>query len=110
MKPYPVKLLLAAWAVDVGSSFVPNSLTSRRYVEQQHSSTNVVPLWSSNSSESILGDDAINFAYEQWRAKFGRGDFDPVRFENFVINYKLLMSANIQAKDSALAEGRAPPE
>ena len=48
-------------------------------------------------------------AYEEWRIKFGRGGFDPIRYEYFKYNYRALMSFNASALFRARFKGRPEP-
>ena len=109
MKPYPLKALLAALAVETGSCFLPNSL-GQRAVVVDNSNRALGPLFSTNMNDAPLDSSAVLEAYEEWRKKFGKGDFDAARFPNFENNYKVLTSANIKTKEQALVEGRAPPQ
>jgi hypothetical protein len=110
MKRFPLKVLLAILAVNSSSSFVPHSL-SRAPSVGTRSIGSLQPLFSSSVDvNSLLNEDAIMSAYNEWRNKFGNGAFDPIRFRNFEINYKILTNANIKARGRALAEGRAPPQ
>ena len=49
-------------------------------------------------------------AYDDWREEFGKGDFDPVRYESFKKNFITLMQANAAASNSARLQGEAEPE
>mmetsp|Transcript_36625 Transcript_36625/g.105376 ORF Transcript_36625/g.105376 Transcript_36625/m.105376 type:complete len:631 (+) Transcript_36625:150-2042(+) len=100
MKPYPVKLLLAALAVESATCFVPNSLNHR---------SKMMPLFAANQ-DAPLDTKAVMSAYDEWRQKFGKGDFDINRFHNFENNFRVLTAANIKARDKALAAGRDPPQ
>ena len=47
--------------------------------------------------------------YENWRRKFGKGDFDPKRFEHFKINHASLMKRNEAERRAARSAGRPDP-
>ena len=59
--------------------------------------------------EFPFDDRAVRFAYDEWRIAFNKGDFDPVRFENFSKNYKALVVENLKERQKAINEGREPP-
>ena len=54
---------------------------------------------------SIPYDAAARLAYDQWRDQFGKGDFDPARYENFKANYEAIAVANVVAKKRARDAG-----
>lgn len=47
--------------------------------------------------------------YEDWRIKFGKGDFDPERYANFKTNYASLMEQNKAECDAARSQGKPDP-
>lgn len=58
---------------------------------------------------SIPYDAAARLAYDEWRTTYGKGDFDPTRYENFKNNYETITVANIVAKKKARDEGGSEP-
>jgi hypothetical protein len=116
MKAYPLKLLTVALAVDIGCSFVPSNLNPRRSIvgpAVSHTTTHrfatSLEVGSSGDATFPYDNDAIRFAYDEWRFQFGKRSFDPARFESFKANFKTLTIANLQARDKAYSEGRQPP-
>jgi hypothetical protein len=114
MKPNPLKLLTVALAVDRATSFLTNRPTHsivRARVDSvfTHFAVSDVRIDTSADSTFPYGDDAVRFAYDEWRMKFAKGAFDPVRFESFKINFKTLTTANLEARNKASAEGGDPP-
>jgi hypothetical protein len=55
-----------------------------------------------------LEDNAVRFAYDEWRLTYEKGAFDPVRFEPFKDNLTTLAMANLKARNQAFAEGKPP--
>ena len=62
------------------------------------------------SDVSIVYDSAARLAYDTWREQFGKGDFDPVRFESFKNNYNTITVANVKNKKEARESGTDAPE
>jgi len=59
---------------------------------------------------SIPYDAAARLAYDEWRKQFGKGSFDPDRYEIFKANYEAITVANVSAKKDARDTGAdAPP-
>lgn len=54
---------------------------------------------------SIPYDSAARLAYDEWRAQFNKGPFDPKRYPNFQQNYETITVANVMAKKRAREEG-----
>lgn len=103
-----------------GAFFVPSSRTTisvnhRQSMPRGASSDARSPRMSmveesvSSSDVSIPYDAAARLAYDEWRAKYGKGAFDPVRYEAFRANYETITVANIAAKKKARDEGVDPP-
>jgi hypothetical protein len=68
-------------------------------------------MYGSGTSASFPYDDnAIRFAYDEWRLIYGKGDFNSARFDNFKTNYKTLTMANIQAREKATQQGQPVPQ
>lgn len=55
----------------------------------------------SDSDVSIVYDSAARIAYDEWRAKFQKGDFDENKFVTFRENYETVAVANVVAKKIA---------
>ena len=53
------------------------------------------------SDVSIVYDSAARVAYDDWRAKFSKGDFDENKFVTFRENYEVVTVANVVAKKIA---------
>jgi hypothetical protein len=114
MKPNPLKLLTVALAVDTATSFLSNRPTNsilRAGVDSvfTHFAASDVQIGAFADSTFPYDDDAVRFAYDEWRMKFTKGAFDPVRFESFKTNFKTLTTANLEARNKASAEGRDAP-
>lgn len=114
MKLNHLTIFLVAVAFEGGHSFVPSKFSCRPFPH-----TGIIgvsearvsgPLFSSPQGDVPLDTKAIIAAYEEWRSKFGKGDFDIKRFHNFENNYRVLTAANIKARDKALAEGKPAPQ
>jgi hypothetical protein len=114
MKRYPLKLLTLALAVDSATSFLSNRPANsivRANVDSvfTHFAASDVQIGASGDSTFPYGNDAVRFAYDEWRLKFAKGAFDPVRFESFQTNFKALTTANLEARNKAFADGSGPP-
>ena len=58
---------------------------------------------------AIPYDAAARLAYDDWRGKFDKGDFDEARYQVFKNNYEAITVANVVAKKKARDEdGDAP--
>jgi hypothetical protein len=119
MKISPLAILAFVLSWDQASAFVPNTcpVTLSAAVTASHPHTATICFASafdgaSGGSQTRFpyDDDAIRFAYDEWRLIYGKGDFDRYRFENFKTNYKTLTMANIQARDKALKQGQPTPQ
>jgi hypothetical protein len=116
MNVHQISLLLAVVAlyVEVGFSFVSNHFKP----DPLHRSVGIGvsrigasgALFSTSQGDVPLDTKSIIAAYEEWRRKFRKGDFDIRRFHNFENNYRVLTAANIKARDKALADGKTPPQ
>ena len=58
---------------------------------------------------SIPYDAAARLAYDEWRKKYNKGDFDENRFQNFKANYEAITVSNVIAKKKAREEGNTDP-
>lgn len=99
-------LALVAIAADNVSAFTPNNLlrpdgrmTQRRMTVDMSTDTDV----------SIPYDAAARLAYDEWRQQFGKGDFNPVRYEQFKENYESITVSNVIAKKKAREDGDENP-
>lgn len=54
---------------------------------------------------SVPYDAAARLAYDEWRAKFGKGAFDDKRYATFKANYEMITVANVSAKKEARDKG-----
>lgn len=54
---------------------------------------------------TIPYDAAARLAYDEWRAKYKKGDFDQTRYEQFKANYEQITVANVSAKKTAREKG-----
>lgn len=64
---------------------------------------------SSTSSSYTFDEEALRFAYDEWRMIHGKGDFDRARYMAFKGNYQALTTANLEAREKAAREGRPAP-
>lgn len=58
---------------------------------------------------SIPYDSAAMLAYDEWRAQYKKGDFDPVRYEAFKSNYETITVLNVKGKKEAREAGTEAP-
>lgn len=54
-------------------------------------------------------DNAVRAAYDQWRQRFNKGDFDSVRYQNFKSNYVAVAAKNAMDLNQARQSGRPAP-
>jgi len=54
-------------------------------------------------------DAAARLAYDQWRQKYNKGDFDETRYQVFKSNYEAITVANVVAKKKAREEEAESP-
>lgn len=117
------RLALLAFLASAGeetSAFtLPCFRTNRVFASQRKNSLEVTPFI--HGRESLNGSDGDDKddqgleksrlkAYEDWRIKFGKGDFDQNRYENFKTNYITLLHHNTAEASAARSEGRPEPE
>jgi hypothetical protein len=86
---------------------------------QHNPSTAAVRFMASTDSEtstttstvdlSIPYDAAARLAYDEWRTKYDKGDFNPERYAVFQQNYEAITVANVVAKKQARDQGEAVP-
>lgn len=111
MKGFSAALLVLAvlvWDNNV-SAFTPsNLLQSSRHPNVQQRRMIVADM-ATQTDVSIEYDSAARYAYDQWRAQFGKGAFSPVRFEQFKTNYESITISNVMAKKKAREEGEENP-
>lgn len=58
---------------------------------------------------SIPYDAAARLAYDEWRAKYDKGDFDAERYAVFQQNYEAITVANVVAKKQAREQDEPVP-
>jgi hypothetical protein len=71
-------------------------------------SPSLADLSSSSSDVSIPYDAAARLAYDEWRAKFGKGAFDAIKYAKFKARYEMVTSKNMAAKKVARDTGVPP--
>lgn len=54
-----------------------------------------------SSDVTIVYDSAARLAYDEWRAKFSKGDFDDAKYETFKANYETVTVFNVVAAKNA---------
>ncbi|KAL3919457.1 MAG: hypothetical protein SGILL_003745 [Bacillariaceae sp.] len=111
---------LALVALRQALAFVPNTCPSSYYSTAVSKSPYTATTSFASTFDTSVGggsptrfpydEDAVRFAYDEWRLIYGKGSFDRYRFENFKTNYKTLTMANIQARDKALQTGTPAPQ
>jgi len=84
--------LLASQHAD---SFTPPGILvgNRNSFSPFHSST----ITEATTDVSIPYDAAAKLAYDEWREKYGKGDFDANKYEAFKQNYEVIVVANVKA-------------
>lgn len=106
MKMYYPAAVLAALVVAQVSGFMPILRTS--FERQSFPATLGMveqPATGLGSDVSIPYDAAARLAYDEWRAQFNKGAFDPKRYEKFKTNYETIAVANVVAKKRAREGG-----
>merc|ERR1712151_220899 len=58
---------------------------------------------------SIPYDSAARLAYDEWRGKYGKGDFDAKKYEFFKQNYEAVVVANVKSAKDRRDGKDAPP-
>lgn len=93
--------VLALLAATTTHAFVPHAQPRTSMVQRSMVSDEV--------DLKIPYDAAARLAYDEWRAKYNKGDFDETRYEVFKNNYEAITVANVVAKKKARDEdGDAP--
>lgn len=111
MKIYPSQflaalLLLGVLLADEATCFVPQWPSAGLRQPLPASTLGMAETTATTDSDvSIPYDAAARLAYDEWRAQFNKGDFDPKRFESFKTNYETITVANVVAKKKAREEG-----
>ena len=113
------QLAIAALCADVSSAFLASNsgITRSTGVVSYGSTEQRLPTSNAMLSSPIVAegtassndDNHLRQEYDQWRAKYGRGEFDSERFENFKTNFAMLNEANVAARERAIAAGQDPP-
>jgi len=97
------------------TSYLPASAASASstavYASASEVDADVEASASTTSSISFpFSDSQVRFAYDEWRLIYGKGDFDPDRFENFKMNHKTLTISNLKAREKSTLEGLPIPQ
>eukprot|EP00536_Pseudo-nitzschia_multiseries_P001776 jgi/Psemu1/322244/estExt_fgenesh1_pg.C_230002 len=99
------------------TAFVPNSHgANSKLVQNEIIPTSRTALFSSQdsgpSSSPVFPftDKEVRFAYDEWRLIYAKGNFDPVRFEQFKRNHRTLILSNLNAREKAARDGRPMPQ
>ena len=101
-------LALSALGVENVAAFTPQTLGQVKLrVASQKRSTSVD--MSSEVDVSVPYDAAARFAYDEWRQQFGKGEFNPSRYEAFKANYEAITVSNVIAKKQAREGGDENP-
>jgi hypothetical protein len=104
------QLAIAALAADVSSAFLSQTTRLQNQGASRHGEIQNTFFTSTAMTATLAeGTDSVASAYDKWRGKFGKGDFDPARFESFKYNFGLLTQENLDAQDKAVSEGKNPP-
>lgn len=116
MKRYSLQLFTLALTVDTTAAFVPTNIPARSVHSNRvndairnHATTSIALNSSWADGSFPVDDSAVRRAYDEWRLAYGRGAFDPFRFENFKQHFINLTKANMDARNKAFAEGRPEP-
>lgn len=103
MKFHSVTLLLILSSWDKHAlAFVPGQLRTVPTVTTQRMP---MKLMAADNDLSVPYDAAARLAYDGWRKEFSKGEFDPVRYQQFRSNYEALTAANMAAKKEAREKG-----
>ena len=92
--------ILALLAVHSSNAFLP-SQPSRTTTIRRSMATEV--------DIKVPYDAAARLAYDQWRNKYNKGDFDEERYQVFKNNYEAITVANVVAKKKAREEELESP-
>eukprot|EP00977_Amphora_coffeiformis_P004059 scaffold806_cov142-Amphora_coffeaeformis.AAC.2 len=92
--------ILALLAVHSSNAFLPS---------QPSRSTTVRRSMATEVDISVPYDAAARLAYDQWRNKYSKGDFDEARYQVFKNNYEAITVANVVAKKKAREEELESP-
>ena len=112
-----VALSLVALAAEHAAAFTPNSLNPLSVPTNCKDSIRFDLRLNANSLETGVSEEvtfpyddaAVRFAYDEWRIMFNKGEFDPIRFENFKSNFRTLTIANLKARKQAEVERKPIP-
>ena len=116
MKTFQCNIIIAALVVDTASSFIASSCAGNNRSSHKSDHPRVGLATDDNYQATSTGaefpsdESAIQSAYEEWRLLYGKGAFDPVRYENFKNNFEKLTVANLEARNKAFAEARPAPQ
>jgi len=98
--------------VPEGRGHLPRSWNSRVTTTTTRTTRSMVDGKDTDTDVSIPYDAAARLAYDEWRAKYNKGDFDPIRYQHFQANYETITIANVVAKKQARDNGNdsaSPP-
>eukprot|EP00980_Cylindrotheca_fusiformis_P000210 scaffold42_cov133-Cylindrotheca_fusiformis.AAC.7 len=110
MRCYTLKMLAATLAVQRIAGFLGSNRMHRSHSVALHAALLSQKLASTIGVDLFEDENALRSAYDEWRAEYGKGEFDRARFETFKSNFRTLTIANISARDKALQEGSQPPQ
>lgn len=112
-------VLLALCAAPVALAFTPSNLGHHTNAVASFSSSLRVSSTAvrmsmsakevDTSDVSIPYDAAARLAYDEWRAKYDKGNFDNSRYPIFKANYEAITVANVVSKAQARQEGSEAP-
>lgn len=112
MKPINLKLLAAVAAAGLttesSDAFTPNLFATSRG-ERIRSSNAPMVLQSSPFDSAAPNDQVIQEEYSKWRQKYGKGEFDSVRYQNFKANFMAVTVRNNMERTRARQNGEAAP-
>jgi hypothetical protein len=123
MKPLNLTLIAAAAAAlrtESTDAFVPNLFSSRGdAISSTSTSTSSSHTTARNPSRVVLNsspfdsatpnDQVIREEYSKWRQKYGKGEFDATRYENFKANFMAVTVRNNMERTRARQNGEAVP-
>ncbi|MGK3735269.1 MAG: hypothetical protein ACI90V_002109 [Bacillariaceae sp.] len=92
----------------------PSSSSSSSFHTDDNSPSNLVVMKSSQynsgaSSTPTPNDEIIREEYAKWRRKYSKGDFDPVRSQNFKANFLAVTARNNMESNRARQNGQTAP-
>lgn len=126
MKPLNLALISAAATVaalqsESSDAFTPNRISVRQHeaIHPSSSSSSRATVGNGNPSRVVLrsspfdsaspNDQIIREEYSKWRQKYGKGEFNAVRYENFKANFMAVTVRNNMERTRARQNGEAAP-